>query len=94
MPMYSIQLYALTIHSVYLLISLSLSLPHSYSVDPSLFPPQEVTKKPVESEPSLLSVLLAEYNKRSANPFFEFSKFNGEVNSQFIYIICLQWFAG
>jgi hypothetical protein len=48
-------------------------------VDPTLFPPQEVTKKPVETEPSLLSVLLAAYDKKSANPFFEYSKFNGEV---------------
>ena len=67
-------------YSLSLSLSLSLPLPTHCAVDPSLFPPQEITKKPPDTKPSLLSVLLAEYNKKSANPFFEYSKFNGEVS--------------
>ena len=83
---HNIHAYTMYVHTVHVLTQVfcycSLpSPPLSLSVDPSLFPPQEVIKKPVETEPSLLSVLLAAYDKKSANPFFEYSKFNGEVCS-------------
>ena len=51
-------------------------------VDPEMFPRHEVVKREKQEhpEPSPLSVLLAEYSKISANPFYKFSKFNGEVS--------------
>ena len=48
-------------------------------VDPDMFPRREVVKKEKSSEPSALAMLLAEHSKISANPFYKFSKFNGEV---------------
>lgn len=53
----------------------------NFIVDPSLFPRKEIQKRPKETEPSRLSQLLAEYNKLSANPYFEYGKYNGEVGS-------------
>lgn len=61
------------------LLPINLFFPPVSPVDPSQFPRQEIPKRPKDKEPSTLALLLAEYNRRSANPFFGFSKFNGEV---------------
>lgn len=50
----------------------------NYAFDPTLFPRQDIPERPKDTQPSTLSRLLVEYDKRSANPFFEYSKFNGE----------------
>ena len=52
----------------------------SFPVDPTQFPRKEIPKRPKDPRPSTLALLLAEYNRRSANPFFGYSKFNGEVS--------------
>ena len=79
---------------------LSLSLfpsPHSLlPVDRSLFQVKEVVPQATRKEQSsTLARLLNEYDQRSANPFFEYSRFNGDVSictdstiswlTQFIY---------
>ena len=52
-----------------------------FPVDPEVFPRRPVnTKGSKDSEPSMLAVMLAEHNILSANPFFKYSKFNGEVS--------------
>lgn len=48
-------------------------------VDPEQFTRREVARKPRDAGPSYLSVMLAEHSKLSSNPFFDYSKFNGEV---------------
>lgn len=53
-------------------------LPLPLPVEPDLFSRQEVVRKPKGT--SHLSVLLEQYSKLAANPFFEFGKFNGEVS--------------
>lgn len=60
-------------------VTLLFNLPFS-AVDPTLFPRQDIPERPKDTQPSTLSRLLVEYDKRSANPFFEYSKFNGEVS--------------
>ena len=49
-----------------------------HKVDKSLFKRQPIVK-PRPSGPSPLAVLLAEQTKRTSNPFFKYSKYNGEV---------------
>ena len=52
------------------------------AVDPSLFQRKEIVPRATRrSESSTLAELLAEYDKRSANPFFEYSRYNGDVSS-------------
>lgn len=46
--------------------------------DPEQFTRREVARKPRDAGPSYLSVMLAEHSKLSSNPFFDYSKFNGE----------------
>ena len=48
-------------------------------VDSSLFTRQPISK-PVLTGPSPLAKLLAEQEKKVSNPFFQYSKFNGEVS--------------
>ena len=67
----------------------AVTLPNMYvypsTVDPSLFQKKEVPPRVTKKKhASTLAVLLEEYDKRSANPFFEYSRFNGEVGT----IIC------
>ncbi|XP_064400650.1 target of rapamycin complex 2 subunit MAPKAP1-like [Halichondria panicea] len=50
----------------------------SVVVDHTLFPRQEIPQRSKDTQPSRLAQLLAEYNKLSANPYFEFGRFNGE----------------
>ncbi len=54
----------------------------SSSVDTTLFPRQKIPQRSKDTQPSRLAQLLAEYNKLSANPYFEYGRFNGEVSSQ------------
>ena len=83
---------------VVLPIPVSLSLPplSSSPVDRSLFQVKEVVPQATRKEQSsTLARLLNEYDQRSANPFFEYSRFNGDVSictdstiswlTQFIY---------
>ena len=50
--------------------------------DPTLFPRQEIPQRSKQPEPSRLAQLLAEYSKLSANPYFEYGRFNGEVSTR------------
>lgn len=47
-------------------------------VDPSLFKPQPIVRNR-PTKPSPLTRLLAEQQKKTSNPFYNFQKFNGEV---------------
>lgn len=52
-----------------------------HAVDPSLFPHKPIVPRAArKTESSVLAQLLDEYDKRSANPFFEYSRFNGDVS--------------
>lgn len=47
--------------------------------DPSVFPHKEIVPRAArKTQSSTLAALLNEYDKRSANPFFEYSRFNGD----------------
>ena len=71
-------------YAVVFINSLLLFFFSSSPVDPTQFPRKEIPKRPKDPRPSTLALLLAEYNRRSANPFFGYSKFNGEVS----YLSC------
>ena len=53
-----------------------------HAVDRTLFPHKEIVPRAARrTQTSTLAALLNEYDKRSANPFFEYSRFNGEVSA-------------
>ena len=74
--------------------SSSLSLHGDCVVDRSLFQQKEVVPQAArKAQTSTLAMLLNEYDKRSANPFFEYSRFNGDVSRichQVVYVcVCV-----
>ena len=56
---------------------------HLLLVDRSIFTRQPISK-PVVTGPSPLAKLLAEQEKKVSNPFFQYSKFNGEVSLRWL----------
>ena len=60
-----------------------------HAVDPSLFPHKPIVPRAArKTESSVLAQLLDEYDKRSANPFFEYSRFNGDVSYIDLLLVC------
>ena len=51
------------------------------SADMSMFEQVEVGKRPKETSPSKLGLLLAEYYKQTANPFFDYGRWDGLVHT-------------
>ena len=63
--------------------SIHCEFPYLLPVDSSLFTRQPISK-PVFTGPSPLAKLLAEQEKKVSNPFFQYSKFNGEVSLRWL----------